>query len=56
MPAGSSAVITVTGHPPNTIGYISTTATVDTWNLIDERSESNNSASADTYLPPSLWI
>jgi uncharacterized protein DUF11 len=56
MAAGSSATIVVTGRPPNTIGYISSSATVDTWNLIEERSENNNSASAETYLPPSLWI
>jgi len=57
MAAGSSAVITVTGYPPHyTTGYISTTATVDTWNLIDEVSEYNNAASASTYLPPSLVI
>jgi hypothetical protein len=57
MAAGATATITVRAWPPShTIGYISSTATVDTWNLIDERSESNNSASADTYLPPSLWI
>ena len=57
MASGSTVTIRVTGYvPPNTIGFITSTATVDTWNLIEERNESNNSASTTTLLSDQLII